>query len=189
VTLAMTPTYEPIGRVLTADEFDALPENSLRELVDGVVHMMATPTPWHQDVKLALTIALKSMIPDDLKVTGEIEVRLDDLLRRIPDVLVVKAAGYDRHYPRLRPDQVTLAVEVVSAGSEIMDRVEKPREYALAGIEHYWRVEINPDVVVHTFRLGDRADYVLTGKFTRGDIVQAPGLLWAAVAVTDLAEA
>jgi hypothetical protein len=43
VTVTVTPTLEPIGQVLTPEEYDALPENSLREFVDGVVHVMATP--------------------------------------------------------------------------------------------------------------------------------------------------
>src|SRR5215475_13196203 len=54
MTMTLTPTLEPIGRVLTPEEYDALPENSLRELVDGVIQMMATPTPLHQDVAIAL---------------------------------------------------------------------------------------------------------------------------------------
>lgn len=184
----MTSALEPIGQVLTPEEYDALPENSLRELVDGVVHVMATPTPWHQDVKIALVNALRRYTPETLRVTSEIEVRLDGLLRRNPDVLVVYGEGFDRRSPRLRPEQVVLAVEVVSPGSESTDREVKPREYGQAGIEHFWRIEIDPQIVVHTFRLGDRGIYVPTGVYTRGDVLAAPGLTWAKVAVTDLYE-
>lgn len=55
------------------------------------------------------------------------------------------------------------------------------------GIPHYWRVEIDPEIVVHTFRLGDRS-YVETGVFTSGDVVAAPGLLWARVKVDELTD-
>jgi hypothetical protein len=59
------------------------------------------------------------------------------------------------------------------------------REYAGAGIEHFWRVEIEPRIVVHTFRRGDHG-YVETGVLTAGDTVHAPGPPWAAVEVDDL---
>lgn len=39
------------------------------------------------------------------------------------------------------PADVLLAVEVVSPDSVQRDRDVKPRKYAAAGIEHYWRVE------------------------------------------------
>lgn len=179
---------EPVGLILTAEEYDALPENPRRELVDGVVRVMATPTPWHQDVKLALTAALKEVVPDEFRVTGEVEIRFDGLLRRNPDVLVVRAEGYDRKRPWLAPEQVLLAVEVVSPGSESTDRVLKPVEYARAGIPHFWRVETDPEVAVHTYRRDDRDGYVPTGIFTAGDVLAVPGLGWAKVAVDDLAD-
>jgi hypothetical protein len=48
--MTLAPVHEPIGVLLTAAEYDDLPANPRRELVDGVVRMMATPTPFHQDV-------------------------------------------------------------------------------------------------------------------------------------------
>jgi hypothetical protein len=50
MTVILAPVHEPIGELLTATDYDALPANPRRELVDGVVRMMATPTPFHQDV-------------------------------------------------------------------------------------------------------------------------------------------
>lgn len=183
--MTVTVASEPIGEILTADEYDALPPNSRRELVDGVIRMQATPTFRHQEVVMALTFALKRICPPDLRVTREQEIRLADRLRRNPDVLVVAATAVTPHRSRYLPHEVVLAAEVVSPGSESQDRREKPAEYAEAGIPHYWRVEINPEIVVHTFRLGDTG-YVETGVFTDGDTVRAPGLGWAAVDVSEL---
>lgn len=177
---------EPIGQVLTAEEYDALPENPRRELVDGVIHMMAAPKAWHQRVKIALYNLLDRARPRELEVVEEIEVVLEGLLRRIPDVLVVRAEGFDWQANKVLPSQVVLAVEVVSPGSETDDRVVKPRQYAAAGIGHFWRVEIDPDIAVHTFRLGDGDRYVPTGLFTTGDVIAAPGLPWAKLPVDDL---
>jgi Uma2 family endonuclease len=189
-TSAIAPSFEPIGRVLTADEYDALPENPQRELVDGVIHVMATPTPWHQDVKIALINALRSAVPSTLRVTSEIEVRLDDLHRRNPDVLVVRAEGFNRRVPFLLPEQVVLAIEVVSPGSESTDRLVKPVEYARAGIAHYWRVETTDpySVDIHTYRLGDGPTFSHSGSFTGDQTMCAPGLEWAEFAVNELVD-
>jgi Uma2 family endonuclease len=180
-----TTAYEPIGRVLTAEEYDALPENPRRELVDGEIQLMASPTKLHQLVKLALYYELAALCPDELDVTSELEVRLAPLRRRIPDVLVVRAEGFDANTSQLRPDQVELLVEVVSPGSESRDREVKPREYARVGIPHFWRVEVAPKVEVHSFRLGD-SGYLETGVWSAGDTSKAPGLSWAQVLVDNL---
>ncbi|HEU4544617.1 MAG TPA: Uma2 family endonuclease [Jiangellaceae bacterium] len=186
--MAIPPTFEPIGQVLTPDEYDALPEHSRRELVDGVVHLMATPTPWHQHIADGLTLALRRSAPPRFRVTRQIEVRVDDLTRRNPDVLVVRSAGFDLRVPRLRPDQVVLAVEVVDRGSETADRIAKPEQYARAGIPHYWRIETETDVGVYTYRLVDGPEYAHMGTFAKGDTTMAPGLEWAAVSVSDLSK-
>ncbi|WP_222851130.1 Uma2 family endonuclease [Phytoactinopolyspora mesophila] len=175
-----------IGTVLKPEEYDALPENRFRELVDGVVHMMATPSGRHEKVAHRLISELERRVPSSLEVVGVQEIYLQDLLRRNPDVVVVTATAYgDGMRSSYSPSEVELAVEVVSPGSESTDRKVKPREYAEARIPHFWRVEITPDVEVHTFRLGDE-NYIETGVFTPGDTVSAPGLGWAAVAVADL---
>lgn len=55
-----------------------------------------------------------------------------------------------------------------------MDREIKPREYARAGIPHYWRVELRPRLEVHTFRLGD-AGYLETGVWSCGRLPPVRG--------------
>jgi Uma2 family endonuclease len=189
-TFAVAPSYEPIGQVLTADEYDALPANPQRELVDGVIQVMATPTPWHQDVKIAVVNTLRRRVPAGLRITSEIEVRLDDLHRRNPDVLVVWAEGFNRRVPFLLPEQVVLAVEVVSPGSESADRLVKPVEYARAGIPHYWRVEASSpySVDVYTHRLVDGTRFTHTGTFAGAETITAPGLEWAAIDVIELVD-
>lgn len=185
----MTQVYpavrEPIGMVLTAEEYDTLPPNNLRELVDGVVRIMPTPTLWHQDVARRLMNALERLGAPQHRVSGPIEVRLSDTLRRNPDAVVIPAAHYQRRASRLLPEHVVLVAEVVGPGSETDDRREKPAEYAEAGIQHYWRVELQPELTIHTFRLGDTG-YIETGVWTTPDTVAAPGLPWATVKVAEL---
>jgi len=44
----------------------------------------------------------------------------------------------------LRPQHCTLVVEVMSPGSVTADQTDKPAEYAVSRIPHYWRVEHDP---------------------------------------------
>ncbi len=188
MTITVVPTLEPIGQILTPEEYDALPENSHRELVDGVIHMMASPTLWHQIVKDALRTSLRAAKPSELVVVSEAEIRLNDTLRRIPDVVVLHRSAYRRDRNQCLPADVVLVAEVVSPGSESTDRILKPIEYARAGIGHYWRIEIDPVIVVHTYRRDDSGSYQRTGEFPTGDVVRAPGLSWARVGVAELAD-
>lgn len=189
MTAVFTPaTYEPVGQVLTAEQYDALPENSRRELVDGVIRIMASPTMGHQSVARDLGYLLDRLgRPVGYRATGPLEVKLRPNRRRNPDVVVVPASSFDRKACRVEPRFVMLAVEVVSPGSETDDRREKPFEYAEGEIPHYWRVELAPELVIHTYRL-ELTKYRDTGSFGVGEVVAAPGLEWAVVPVSDLVD-
>ena len=110
------------------------------ELVDGLVRPRAVPTVPHQRVKTVLHEGLAGWRCRSMTVVMDLEVRVDDLLRRRPDVLVVRAAGAARAVAAVRdlgwvaPEHVVLAVEVVCRGSETTDRKHKRVEYADADI-------------------------------------------------------
>ena len=81
---------------------------------------------------------------------------------RVPD-LTVWAKGRPPRPARSSyagTDGLLLAVEVVSKGSEIVDRVIKKAEYAKAGIDRYWVIERDSVTTVHRHTL-DRA----TGEY------------------------
>lgn len=187
----MTTVLEPTDRlpqplVLTPEEYESLPENRLLELVDGVVHAMTPPTRLHQRVVSRLEQALDKVAPGDLTPVREQELRMRDDLRRIPDVMIIRAEADSMQRYWFGPADTLMVVEVVSPHTETIDRLHKPAEYAEAGIEHYWRIETRPRVEVNTFQLGPQGLYAFTGKFVEGDVVAAAGLPWAKVAVADL---
>jgi Uma2 family endonuclease len=175
---------EPV--VLTAQEYEALPPSSRMELVDGVLHVMTPATRRHQMIVDAIRAALTAVCPDHLVIVREQEVRLADLHRRNPDVMAVLKAADDLDIYGYEPRDVVLAIEVVSPRTPTADRLHKPAEYAAARIEHFWRVEIQPVVEVHTYRLGETGRYLESGRFTPGDTIAAAGLPWAKVEVGDL---
>ncbi|MBO0832256.1 MAG: Uma2 family endonuclease, partial [Actinobacteria bacterium] len=64
----------------------------------------------------------------------------------------------------LRPQDMILVVEITSPGSVTQDTIDKPGEYAAAGVRHYWRVAPE-EATVYTFALNPRGDaYQLTGE-------------------------
>ncbi|KAA5699194.1 Uma2 family endonuclease, partial [Klebsiella pneumoniae] len=86
--------------------------------------------------------ALLDQAPADLDVLREMTIRLDERNRPEPDVLVFPAeANTGPRQTWFRPEDVVLAVEVVSDDSVQRDREVKPRKYAAAGVRHFWRVE------------------------------------------------
>ncbi len=119
-------------------------------------------------------------------MTTDVEIRLAEVHRRRPDVLVVTESALDAERWYVQPEEALLVVEVVDAGSETTDRKHKPLEYSDADVGHFWRVETLPALAVHTYRLGDSSHYLETGLFRSGDRVADPTLRWAGFEVDDL---
>lgn len=151
----------------TADDLDRLPNLPRRtELIDGSLVFMSPQTKFHMRTMRLLENALLDQAPDDLDVFREFSIRLNKRNRPEPDVLVVPlGADTGPKDTWLRPEDVILAVEVVSEESEDRDREVKPRKYAAAGVRYFWRVEQNEGLpVVYVYELDPalRA-YVATG--------------------------
>jgi Uma2 family endonuclease len=145
-------------RELTAEQYDALPEEACRdiEVVDGMVVMSPKPTRRHQKVAARLWQALEPACGPEWTAVLDVDLRIADepFHNRQPDVVVYRADLPDDKV--LRPNDVLLVVEVVSPGSQYTDRKTKPTVYAEAGIRYYWRVETKDAVpVVFTYVLDE----------------------------------
>ena len=173
---------------LTLDEYLSLPEDARAELVDGVLRPMVRPSTAHRQIQRRLANALEDRIPEGLVVAEEevVTFAIDPPTARIPDVVVFRADA-DPHgrSNSTRAADVALVVEVVSESTQTADRFEKPAEYARNGIPGYWRIELQPSIVVHVYRQVEGV-YHDEGRFGPGDVIHDSGLLWANVAVADL---
>jgi Uma2 family endonuclease len=139
----------------TFDDFAAwvehTPENQYYEVVDGLPVMSPSPTPRHQLALSRLLTALAAACPADHVV---LPAPLDWVLWeapllgvRQPDLMMVSRTAIDG--PRLSKPPL-LAVEILSPTSFERDLVTKRREYARAGLEHYWIVEADaPQIAVY----------------------------------------
>jgi Uma2 family endonuclease len=161
--MSVATTNPPTGG-WTPEEYDALPEDGIRrELVDGVLHVSPSPTSRHQRAAMRLGAALDMSAPAEYTVLEGVEIKLAERLRYIPDLLAVTATAYGGDRCLYHPHEVALAVEIVSESSRGMDRILKPSHYAAAGIPCYWRIELDPGLVVHTYEIGLNGEYVTTG--------------------------
>lgn len=162
--MSAVPTWMIEG--LTAADYDALPEELARtiEVVDGMVTVSPAPSRWHQDIAFNLAAALKVACGPELRVSIDVDLRLADvpLLNRRPDVVVYRAEVPDDAV--LRPRHVLLVVEITSPGSVTQDTIDKPGEYAAAGVAQYWRIAPE-EAAVYTFALNPSGNaYQLTGE-------------------------
>ncbi len=175
MTAQLSDLYLPPGG-WTTDDLDRLPENNRRyELIDGALIVPPSPTHVHQTVVLRLGSVLEESCPPEYYVTQGVEVRVSKRRSFIPDVLVTTAEAAARRTAKFAPDEVVLAVEVVSPGSVTMDRIAKVALYAQAGIPFYWRVETDHAIAVHTHRLDAASGvYVQTGEFAETVQVSEP---------------
>jgi Uma2 family endonuclease len=148
------------------DELAGLPDDGRRyEVVDGALVVSPPPGQLHQLVGAELFRQLAASCPPRWRVVYEWPLPLGTD-GRVADLAVVRSGlplrGAGRPYP-VGPEHVGLVVEVVSPSSRKTDRFAKPGEYAEAGIPLFWRVETEPEVVVHAQRRhGD--GYVLTSR-------------------------
>lgn len=138
------------------DLADLLPDNGDRhEVVDGNLVVTPPPSQTHQLVAGLLVRALTENAPPTWIAVQELPLRLGTD-GRVPDVAVIQrdSPWRDRSRPMpVGPEHFGLVVEVVSPRTAKTDRFFKPAEYAAAGIPCFWRVELDPEPVVHGFRL------------------------------------
>lgn len=139
--------------LITVADYEALPEEVCRriEIVDGMVVLSPSPRRAHQNIAYNLVPLLKAATRPQFNAVGDVDLRLRDvpLLNRRPNVVVYKASLHDDEV--LRPEHCLLVVEIMSPGSVTTDQIDKPGEYAVSGIRHFWRIE-HDDQAISVFR-------------------------------------
>ncbi|MGW3569512.1 Uma2 family endonuclease [Streptomyces sp. NPDC000941] len=134
----------------TIEEVLALGEErgERRELVGEMLVMSPAPGTKHQRASSRLWRLLDAAVEAagaPVEVFETVNVVLPEGLF-IPDIAVVDAAAAEEDPVTYDAEAVLLVVEIVSPSSSgrRMDRLLKPPFYADAGIEHLWRLELEP---------------------------------------------
>lgn len=120
-------------------------ENQHVEWVDGKVVSMPPISGEHSDVATYL-ITLFTMFLAHHKIGA---IKADpfqmktgpNLPGRAPDILFVAKRHLRRLHPTFLDGPADLVVEIISPGSQSVDRVQKFREYQEGGVREYWLID------------------------------------------------
>lgn len=169
-------------------DLEALPENVVGEIVFGMLHASPRPRPMHARVASRLGMRLGRFDNDDADgwvILDEPELHLG------PHVVVPDLAGWrrtrmpeipiDKAYFELAPNWVC---EVLSAGSEPLDRGEKLRIYETFMVEHLWFAD--PERRTIEVRTLQGSEYRLTSMLHGDDAHAIPPFDSLPIALADL---
>ena len=140
----------------TMEDYYALPEERMAELIDGLIYDMASPTSVHQLIGAEIWEQLKSYIRNSkgkcVPMLAPLDVQLDcdDRTMVQPDVVVVcDRSKVIRRCIYGAPD---LVIEILSPSTRRKDVTIKLNKYIAAGVREYWIID--PDqrlVLVYDF--------------------------------------
>jgi len=136
---------------LTYDDLLQLPEEEGKhyEIIDGELLVNASPVPRHQRIVGNLYYAVRAYVETH---GGEVFVSpLDVLFDRHnvvePDILVIKVDRTSIVGPKNIQGAPNLVIEVLSDGSRRKDEVQKRKLYDRFGVDEYWIVDPELELV------------------------------------------
>ncbi|WP_344982294.1 Uma2 family endonuclease [Streptosporangium fragile] len=162
-------TILPGGPPFTVDDLLTFPDDGNRyELFDGSLLVSPPPVPPHQFASLRLVRVLEDAAPPEFEPLPAVGLRAGRRDFFVPDLVVVPTEAVEETELMFRPEDILLAVEIVSPTTEARDRHLKRAAYAAAGIPAYWRIELSEGPSVHVHELaGD--EYKPAERYDAGE--------------------
>jgi Uma2 family endonuclease len=161
---------------MTYDQYCLLPEDRNRyQLFDGELVMTPSPRPKHQEIVVRLTALLEQFVKRSSlgKVfAAPLDVVLDENTVVQPDVFFIRRERLNivgEDYVEAAPD---LVVEVLSPSTFHIDLRRKMKTYSRFGVQEYWIVDPEEQVVEVFRRSGDKLQPA--AKFSEGQILESP---------------
>ena len=160
----MSDRAESLQKVLSED--DLLDEDLRYEVIDGVIYMMATPNPYHQDILGEIQVQFRTYLRDKPCKSYEAPFELNptNLLAELGDEKTL-AGLKDKKEQKFEPDisvicdptkfdgraykgVPALVIEVASPSTVSRDFGRKKEVYEKIGIKEYWIVADHHNVYV-----------------------------------------
>jgi len=120
------------------------------ELIKGEIVATPSPTAWHQLISHRLAVALDHAVVESglgIVLAAPVDVFFEDFTVLQPD-LIALLQDRVRLFSRARIEGApNLAIEVISRSTEARDREVKRNDYARFGVDEYWLVDPDAEVV------------------------------------------
>lgn len=181
---------EPARRPATYADLEALPDNLVGEIIDGVLETHPRPSPRHGLAAFRLSGQLDMPFGRGRGGPGGWIFIVEPELHFGRQVVVPDLAGWRRERLPELPDTAYLEVapdwvcEVLSPSTARLDRGAKRRIYAEAGVQYLWLLDPR-ERELETFSLnGSR--WLLVDTVQAGELVQAPPFEAVAFPLNDL---
>jgi Uma2 family endonuclease len=176
---------------LTIADLEATPDDGNRyELIEGELHVSASPSVFHQSILLNIAFAVKTWLranPAGRMLPG-VGIIFDDFNGVIPDLVYVSNERYRQILAAGRFNGAPeMAIEILSPGAanERRDRHVKRNLYSARGVHEYWIVDPETrSVEVHRKR--KEGGLELTAHLQSGDELTTallPGFTLAVAAI------
>lgn len=155
------------------------------QLVDGEVVVMSPQGFPHSYVVDVIAEKLKAAVGERFWVRSQLPLVLSDVSEPEPDISVIPGRRQDYAH---HPTTAVLVIEV-SDSTLYFDRKKKIRDYARAGLEHYWIVNLADrtiEVYEQPNRSADEATYARHRIVTANETIEFPEAPNARFNVIDL---
>jgi Uma2 family endonuclease len=131
---------------LTVDQYDEMARLGILddprvELISGLLVRKMTKYPSHSSTTGTLLELLGKLVRDGWHLRIQEPIRIPPYDEPEPDLAIVRGRSADYHRRHPGPEDVAMVIEV-SNSSLRLDRGDKLRAYARAGIPHYWIVNL-----------------------------------------------
>jgi Uma2 family endonuclease len=132
-------------RFKASDIWDVPDDNLRYEVIDGELFVTPAPSSWHQMALMVLSNLIFNWVHSrslGVVLQSPIGVVLDEETGVQPDIIYVSAARRGIISERGIEGPPDLIVEALSRSTESRDRGVKMQRYALAGVQHYWLLDL-----------------------------------------------
>ncbi|MEW1840384.1 Uma2 family endonuclease [Nonomuraea angiospora] len=138
----------------TVDDLLKFPNDGNRyELFNGSLLVSPAPTKLHQLALYQVQRILDVAAPPELLLLSNVNLRVSAEDQYIPDFVVATEESLYTDKLVFSPEELLLAVEVVSPSTKMRDKSLKAAAYAEAGIPVYWRIELDEGPTLYVYEL------------------------------------